>query len=172
ATSLDGINWTKCNNTKPSGTRDALVTPNDSTGQIPLGSAGKGDSSGVLSGGVYRDPQTSAYKMWYSGYDGAKWRVFYATSTDGLNWTKQNNNAQSPSDTAGTWGRIPIGFTAANGDSTSTYVPGVMFDGSMYRMWYGASPASGVWRLYNAFWQPSNISTANDNLWHSFNLPI
>lgn len=172
ATSLDGINWTKYNNTKPSGTRDALVTPNDSTGQIPLGSAGKGDSSGVLSGGVYRDPQTSAYKMWYSGYDGAKWRVFYATSTDGLNWTKQNNNAQSPSDTAGTWGRIPIGFTAANGDSTSTYVPGVMFDGSMYRMWYGASPASGVWRLYNAFWQPSNISTANDNLWHSFNLPI
>ncbi len=29
------------------------------------------------------------YRMWYSGYDGANWRIFYANSSDGIAWAKR-----------------------------------------------------------------------------------
>jgi hypothetical protein len=47
--------------------------------------------------------------MWYTGEDGSNWRIYYATSGDGLTWTKYDNNIPSNSDTTSTNGRIPLG---------------------------------------------------------------
>ena len=32
------------------------------------------------------------YHMWYSGHDGQNVRIGYATSPDGINWTRYSNN--------------------------------------------------------------------------------
>ena len=31
------------------------------------------------------------YKMWYTGYNGSKFQIGFAKSSDGINWTKNNN---------------------------------------------------------------------------------
>ncbi|NMB84617.1 hypothetical protein GYA28_05025, partial [Candidatus Roizmanbacteria bacterium] len=64
-------------------------------------------------------------------------------SSDGLTWTKQNNNAPSDSDTTSTDGRIPRG-TSNTADDAAAYVPVVLLDGSTYKMWYGTSDGSKV----------------------------
>ena len=107
--------------------------------------------------------------MWYGGKDASSWRSYYATSTDGLNWTKQNNTAPASSDTTGTWGRIPLG-TTGKGDQDGAYLPTVMQDGPSLRLWYAGS-LGGAWRIYDAVANPANVSTSNDNQWHSFSLP-
>ncbi len=48
------------------------------------------------------------YKMWYSGYN-ASWKIYYATSTDGIVWVKYDNTIPTASNTTGTNGRIPLG---------------------------------------------------------------
>src|SRR3989344_6498233 len=32
------------------------------------------------------------YYMWYSGYNGSRFQIGYATSTDGISWTKNQSN--------------------------------------------------------------------------------
>ncbi|MBI2437349.1 MAG: hypothetical protein HYV36_00840 [Lentisphaerae bacterium] len=89
----EGTVWTKYNNTTSS--------PSDTTstdGRIPLGTAGKGDAVYAYYLSVIKDGAT--YKIWYSGYDGTNIRLYYATSPDGLTWTKYTNaipaNSNSP----------------------------------------------------------------------------
>ncbi len=70
ATSANGESWTR-------------------QGQVlGLGAGGQWDDANVLTGTVIKESETS-YKMWYSGYDGSNYRIGYATSTDGSNWTRQ-----------------------------------------------------------------------------------
>ena len=104
--------WTKVNN--------AIPTASNTTGtegRIPLGSSG-GDVTHVIAGAVLKDGST--YKMWYPGYSG-NWRGYYAYSSDGLTWTKNNNTAEANSDTTGTLGRIPWGATAGRGDTNAAF---------------------------------------------------
>ncbi len=54
---------------------------------IDVGPAGSADSVYARSPFVLRDADGS-YKMWYSGYDGSRNRGMYATSPDGVHWTK------------------------------------------------------------------------------------
>jgi len=74
ATSLDGITWVKY-----------------PTNQLPLavlthGPAGSADSFSAADPSVLKDGTT--WKMWYTGDDSSKKRVAYATSTDGITWSK------------------------------------------------------------------------------------
>ncbi|MCM8786861.1 MAG: hypothetical protein NC935_02275, partial [Candidatus Omnitrophica bacterium] len=73
---------------------DNTVPANSDTtstnGRIPLGTSGKGDSYHVSTPSVIKDGDT--YKMWYGGSDGTNWRIYYATSSDGLTWTKYDNS--------------------------------------------------------------------------------
>ncbi|MBI2438961.1 MAG: hypothetical protein HYV36_09150, partial [Lentisphaerae bacterium] len=141
ATSSNGLDWTKYNN--------AIPTNSDTTstdGRIPCGSAGKGDAAHANHPAVIKDGST--YKMWYVGNDGTNNRIYYATSPDGLTWTKYNNAIPTNSDTTSTDGRIPRGI-AGKGDAAHAYYPAVIKEGNTYQIWYGGSDGTNV-RIYYA----------------------
>ena len=74
ATSKDGINWIKYGTV------------------LNIGKGLKDfDSNDIYCPSVIYDPDDSKnpYKMWYSGDDKLNWRIGYATSIDGKQWTKQ-----------------------------------------------------------------------------------
>ncbi len=54
---------------------------------LDVGSPGSADSVYARSPFVLKDTD-GTYKMWYSGYDGSRNRGMYATSPDGIHWTK------------------------------------------------------------------------------------
>jgi len=74
-----------------------------------------GEPAVIKDGGVYR--------MWYWGYDGANGCVGYATSSDGLNWTKHPSAV------------MDIGPPGSFDDVSATEFS-VLKDGSIYKMWY------------------------------------
>lgn len=75
AVSSDGIRWTK-------------VRGNAGCGSVlGLGEPGSKDAKGVAQPFVMR--LNGVYHMWYEGYDGTTWRIFHATSADGINWSRQ-----------------------------------------------------------------------------------
>ena len=81
AYSSDGINWIK-----------------HSVPVMNVGSASEWDSGFLEGPSVIKED--GQYKMWYCGYDievngqpsDGKANIGYATSTDGINWTKYENN--------------------------------------------------------------------------------
>lgn len=75
ATSLDGITWTKYTG----GTAAPKAV-------IEHGAAGSADSIAASDPSVLKDGAT--WKMWYTGDDSSKKRIAYATSSDGLTWSK------------------------------------------------------------------------------------
>jgi len=105
ATSYDGINWTKLDT--------AVLKPDPGTWDEKL----------VVWPMVIREDE--AYKMWYTGWqDDNPGAIGYATSPDGVNWTKYHSN---PVMTAGT-----AAWEA--GGPHNGYVMAV--PGGGYKMWY------------------------------------
>ena len=70
------------------------------------------------------------YKMWYQGNDGNTFRIGYATSPDGINWTKADENPVLNVGASGTWDDDNLGYSC------------VLYDGSLYKMWYHAYDGS------------------------------
>ncbi len=106
ATSLDGINWTKY------GSNPILV-----------GTPETWDEGGVLAGKIYFDGVT--YRMWYFGKDNVGTdRIGYATSPDGITWTKYSGNPVLDRGSSGAW------------DSDLVSWPTVLLENSVYKMWY------------------------------------
>ncbi len=70
----------------------------------------------------------TTYKMWYEGYNPVEQcgRIGYATSYDGISWTKYGGN--------------PVLIPGGNGgwDDYNVFNPSVLKDGSTYKMWYVA----------------------------------
>ena len=91
-------------------------TDNPST-PVLEGKAGTKYAEGVTCPNVWKENGT--YKMLFSGlYTGdGKWRTFYATSSDGVNWTVQNNDNPVLEPTEAweyhcePWGLIKVGNT-------------------------------------------------------------
>ena len=131
------------------------------------GPEGSWDEGGISGVDVLFDGET--YKMWYCGQDSSTWgRIGYATSTDGITWTKHENNPVLELEEISNW----------NCDAVSS--PVVIFDGTMYKMWYAGHNSSGSqigyatspdginWTKYNNnpvlkpdagwFWTGDNIS--------------
>ena len=77
ATSPDGITWTK---------RDDAATPALADPVLTHGQAGSADSFSAGDPSVLKDGAT--WKLWYTGDDSSKKRIAYATSPDGVTWTK------------------------------------------------------------------------------------
>lgn len=75
ATSNDGLNWIKYAGPGPLG---ALMD---------MGAPGSFDALRATHPNVYKE--NSVYKMFYSGWDGTKYRIGFAVSPDGIQWTKQ-----------------------------------------------------------------------------------
>jgi uncharacterized repeat protein (TIGR01451 family) len=105
ATSSDGVTWNK-------------------SGSNPvLSSTAPWEGSRVIAPTVIKDG--SQYKMWYTGID-SSWvsRIGYATSPDGMTWTKHGGNPVLDVGASGSW---------EDGDVRS---PAVLKVGSTYHMWY------------------------------------
>ncbi|MBI2438632.1 MAG: hypothetical protein HYV36_07465 [Lentisphaerae bacterium] len=142
ATSSNGLDWTKYDNGIP-----AISDGSSTNGKIPLGTSGKGDGAYVYSQAVIKDGAT--YKMWYSGYEAAaNFRIYYATSSNGLDWTKYDNGIPAISDGSSTNGKIPLG-TSGKGDDARVYAPAVILDEGTYKMWYTGFDGS-FHRIYYA----------------------
>jgi predicted GH43/DUF377 family glycosyl hydrolase len=112
ATSTDGATWVKYGG-------NPVLT---------VGSDGSWDDEVLFSANVLIEGST--YKMWYSGVDETGSRIGYATSPDGVNWTKYAGNPVLGLGSPGSW------------DSTSVYYPNVLHNGSTYEMWYSGANGS------------------------------
>jgi predicted GH43/DUF377 family glycosyl hydrolase len=95
---------------------------------VDLGASGAADDYHVTSPSVIRDG--ALYKMWYGGCDdyprptgAGVYRIFYATSVDGKNWTKQG---------------VVLQPGASGADSMHIPDCTVIKDGEEYLMWYSA----------------------------------
>jgi hypothetical protein len=105
ATSPDGLNWSK----------------HASNPVLDVGAEGEWDEAGLEAPFVLK--QGSLYKMWYSGRDaGGTWRIGYATSSDGLTWTKRTSNPV-----------LDLGQDDWN--NSSVLHPYVIEEGGTYKMW-------------------------------------
>jgi Tol biopolymer transport system component/predicted GH43/DUF377 family glycosyl hydrolase len=131
------------------------------------------DSSGEHGPFVMKD--ADGYKMWYEGSDGNKRQLGYATSPDGISWTKYEGN---PVLQAG-----PQGY-----DQNVAGHGSVLYEDGLYKLWYHAIGDQGVIIAYAtspdgvdwskqgpvlvgapdgwdaALWGPS-VLKANDSYW-------
>jgi predicted GH43/DUF377 family glycosyl hydrolase len=128
ATSLDGVIWVKYDDPStvnpPYDQSDPVINP---------GNPGSWDSIWIMHPTVIFDGTT--YHMWYMGWDGNIPRIGYATSPDGINWTKyddpstvnppyaESDPVMNPGD-PGMW------------DAAAVESPCVIHDGTIYHMWY------------------------------------
>ena len=112
ATSADGIVWVKY-------PENPVLDP---------GASGTWDDYAVSDPTILFDG--TSYQMWYNGYDGSNFRIGYATSSDGILWNKHLDN--------------PVLDVGANGTWDDYYVhgPTVLFDGTVYQMWYAGYDGS------------------------------
>jgi len=117
ATSQDETNWSTTNN------------------WVLYGTPGHWDSGGIERGlSVLKIGST--YHMWYAGVNEAqmgssseKWQIGYATSTNGVTWTKYPSN-ENPQ---------PVISPLESWELNSVAYPNVIFDGQYYHMWYTAT---------------------------------
>src|SRR6185369_4434493 len=130
STTDGGQTWTKQNNAIPARSDSA-----GSNGRLPLGVATAGDTYHTVLPSVIKESDNT-YKMWYSASDGANWRIYQATSSDAMNWTKVDSTVPAVSDTTSTNGRLALGGFG-KGDGAHVYTPSVVKeDATHYKMWY------------------------------------
>ena len=118
AYSADGISWSK-----------------HSTPVVLVGDANSWDNCFLEGPSVIKDGNT--YKMWYAGYDctinglatDGKVNIGYATSSDGITWTKYENNPVLTT-TQNTWDKVYV------------QDPHVIQYNNAYHMWYGGADVS------------------------------
>ena len=148
ATSPDGINWTKYDDPSttnpPYAQSDPVLTP---------GPPGSWDSAALAGHFIFFDGDT--FHVWYGGCDSLlnrRYRIGYAESPDGINWTKDTLNNPVYYGLAGSW------------DSVSVATPCVMVDSSGYKMWYHGYDSSH-WRI--------GYATSSDGItWVPLDTPV
>jgi len=74
------------------------------------------------------------YEGWYGGSDGSTSQIGYATSSDGINWQRYPNNPVLSPTRTNSW----------DGEQISS--PFVLFETTVYKMWYSGYGSSG-WRI-------------------------
>ena len=120
---------------------------------LDLGSPGSWDSGDVETPTIIIDntaPANERYKMWYSALDDNisrnVYRIGYATSANGTNWSKNGNNP--------VLGPVPDSPLVYGGVAD----PVVIKDGSVYKMWYSGITGAGQ----GEFW--INYATSDDGI--------
>jgi uncharacterized repeat protein (TIGR01451 family) len=128
ATSPDGVVWTK----------------HAGNPVMSVGAVGQWDSARVREASVVH--LASTYHMWYGGTDNHPiYRIGYATSPDGLVWTKNAANPVLGPGAANTW------------DDTTVYAPQVVHYGGTFHMWYSAGDGPAT----NTAWQIGYASSCD-----------
>lgn len=144
ATSPDGIHWTK----------------HSANPVLNTGSYSEWDDYDVSSPMVYHNG--IKYEMWYTGSGSGILKIGYASSYNGYEWIKYDNPITtvapfSESDpvlqpgSIGTW------------DEGRVWAQAVLFNGSMYEMWYTGTDASGKHRIGYASSMDGIIWTKHTN---------
>src|SRR5437660_8472750 len=113
---------------------------------LPHGSPGEADSVYARAPFVLRDDD-GTYKMWYSGYDGSVNRMLYASSPDGIRWTKHGVILDV--------GVPPYNWNSVGGQS-------VLKIQSVYHMWFSAGYWSGGPFVY---WAQISHAVSMDGLY-------
>ncbi len=123
ATSPNGINWTVYDDPSTTSTPYNVSDP-----VVKHGAPGEWDATSALSPSVIKTK--CGYEMWYAGenFSTGQQNLGYATSSDGIHWTKY---AQNPVLLTDTW-NIQLVF------------PSVILDANKYRMWYGGFIFDGM----------------------------
>ena len=120
ATSPDGVSWTK----RPGTAGASAVLAPGAAGEPDAGGAGQ---PSVLGAG-------DAVRMWYECFDGTRWRICSAASTDGTTWTKEGI-------------ALDVGAEGAP-DALGLRNPVVVRRGGSYELWYqGQGIASPHYRV-------------------------
>jgi predicted GH43/DUF377 family glycosyl hydrolase len=142
ATSPDGINWTRYKNNR-------CTTNSKGSGCVlNVGNKMSWDTDHIYGMSVVADyaaPESSRYKMWYTGANNVmalkngKWRTGYAFSSDGEHWIKFNGN-KCQSNTISTGCVFDTG-APGSWDEVVAAAPSVMIDldtspSERYKMWY------------------------------------
>lgn len=86
------------------------------------------EKEGVAASSIIFDGNT--YKMWYWGAVSIRERIGYATSFDGISWDKCPSNPVITIGASGSW------------ESKLVLGPSVIFDGTLYHMWYNGGSAN------------------------------
>ncbi len=110
ATSSNGLTWNRGNGGNP---------------VLDRGGIARFDGGGVAYPSVIKDGNT--YRMWYSGVIESTtiWQIGYATSANGISWTRQNNS------------NPVLGFgKKGTYDENGLLYPRVVKDGPTFRLWY------------------------------------
>ncbi|MCB0304800.1 MAG: T9SS type A sorting domain-containing protein [Calditrichaeota bacterium] len=139
ATSTDGIHWSKY--------ADNPV--------LTYGVPGEWDENGAELPTVIFDDISQTYQMWYTGQKtGLLYDVGFATSTDGINWTKSSDNPVLENGFAGTW------------EGLSVIYPKVIFHDNQYKMWYCGinNAANFIFRIGHATSDLTGMEISDENL--------
>jgi len=120
ATSNDGLTWTKY---------DDLTTTNPPYSlSDPVLTPGPGNYDNVAVGNHCVRKFNNIYHMWYTGDNhpagNQGYSICHATSSDGIHWSKDTLNPVLEVGSNGEW------------DDALIFAPSVVFDGSIYHMWY------------------------------------
>jgi uncharacterized repeat protein (TIGR01451 family) len=126
ATSPDGVNWTK----------SGVV--------LDVGTSGSWEDEDVGEATVIKDGGT--YHTWYTGRDGMTSRIGYATSSDGINWTKDSANPVLDVGPPGAW------------DWLQVYGSSVVKVGGEYNLWYSGETLPPAW-------QTGYVTSTNGSDW-------
>ncbi len=143
ATSPDGTTWTR----------------HASNPVIDLGINGTWDDYHVAYPHVIKD--NGVYKMWYSGYNSTNWRIGYATSSDGINWTKYVSNPVVNLGSGGTWDDMHLVSARVLKENGNTYKMWYSGNaGTRYRIGYAIS-TNGISWAKSGFNPVVNIGSSN-----------
>jgi len=113
------------------------------------GSAGSWDESMVIDSSVLKESD-GTYKMWYLGGNTANVHgIGYATSSDGITWTKYSENPVMLAGTTGAWDEY-------------LWEARVIHDGDTYKMWYQGATA------YNANFKTGYATSSDGITWTKY----
>jgi predicted GH43/DUF377 family glycosyl hydrolase len=142
ATSSDGINWDKW----------------EKNPVLDVGLEGEWDDYVVAMPYVLLIDST--YHMWYGGAaDQSTIQIGYATSPDGINWTKYHDNPVLKTGLAGSW------------EETWVYFPSVIFDGLIFKMWYSGAEGNPI--TWENWVERSGYATSPDGIiWTKWGEPV
>jgi predicted GH43/DUF377 family glycosyl hydrolase len=108
----------------------AVWAKHDGNPVLTAGPAGSWDAQGVASPSVLALSDT-AYAMWFTGTDGMVAQIGFATSHDGVHWTKSAENPVLGPGAESSW------------DAQGVESPCVLFDGHEYVLFYSGRGQTG-----------------------------
>jgi len=135
ATSSNGIDWEKYSG-------NPVLQP---------GQSGAWDEIDVMHPCVIYDGST--YHMWYNGYANETQQLGYATSSDGINWTKYSGIPVLTNGGAGAWDeRITLMSVLKTGDEYKMWYGGIngSSDADYFRSGYATSTNGIDWNKYES----------------------